>query len=463
MSNGKKKRLRRPDLETVYTINEDGSRNFLHPADVHGRWQLRKDILFAFLVVVYVGLPWLQVGGHPAVHVDIPGRLAYLFGLSFSNQDFYLLFFPLVGIGFSLFVLTALWGRIWCGYACPQTVFMEGIFRKLERLIEGPRDKRIKRNLGPWTGGKLGRKIVKWIIFVGISTGIAHAFLSYFIPARELYSIIWKGPAGHGVAFGWTVFWTVLMSFNFLWFREQTCLILCPYGRLQSALIDDNTVVIGYDENRGEPRERGVDKGGDCIDCYRCVAVCPTGIDIRGGLQMECVGCANCIDACDDMMERIGKPKGLVRYDSLKGFSGLKQRFFRPRVYGYMAFFLVWFVGAFLAIGQRTNFEAKSVRSQGMPFQLVGDDLRNLYTLHIQNKTDESRIYLVSFGGAEGPEPEMLISQTRLALAPFEVANVPIFATLPRADYPGTFPMEIAVTDSLSGEVKPVTFNFRGP
>ncbi|MBC8366582.1 cytochrome c oxidase accessory protein CcoG [bacterium] len=463
MSSEKKKRLRRPDLETVYTINEDGSRNFLHPADVHGRWQVRKDILFAFLVVVYVGLPWLQVGGHPAVHVDIPGRLAYLFGLSFSNQDFYLLFFPLVGIGFGLFVLTALWGRIWCGYACPQTVFMEGIFRKLERLIEGPRDKRIKRNLGPWTGGKLGRKAFKWIFFVGISAGIAHAFLSYFIPARELYSIIWQGPAGHGVAFGWTIFWTVLMSFNFLWFREQTCLVICPYGRLQSALIDDDTVVIGYDENRGEPREKGVDKGGDCIDCFRCVAVCPTGIDIRAGLQMECVGCANCIDACDDMMERIGKPKGLVRYDSFKGLSGLKRRFFRPRVYGYMAFALIWFVGAFLAIGQRSNFEAKSVRSSGLPFQLVGDDLRNLYTLHIQNKTDEPRVYLVSFGGAEGPEPEMLISQTRLYLAPFEVANVPIFATLLRADYPGTFPMEIAVTDSLSGEVKPVTFNFRGP
>ena len=459
----KKRSLRRPELDTVYTINEDGSRNFMHPADVHGRWQIRKNAIFAILLAIYVGLPWLQVGGHPAVNVDIPGRLAYFFGLSFSNQDFYLLFFPLFGIGFSLFVVTTLWGRAWCGYACPQTVFMEGIFRKLERIIEGPRDKRIRRNLGPWTGGKLVRKSFKWVLFLAIAAGIAHTFLSYFIPARELFSIVMQGPGEHSVAFGWTLFWTVVMAFNFIWFREQTCLIICPYGRLQSALIDDDTVIIGYDEKRGEPREKGADKGGDCIDCYRCVAVCPTGIDIRNGLQLECVGCNNCIDACDDMMERIGKPKGLVRYDSMNGLAGLKRRFMRPRVYGYMFFALVWAVGAFLALNHRTNFEAKSVRSQGLPFQLIGDDLRNLYTLHLQNKTDGPRVYFVSFGGSEGSEPEMLISQSRLALEAFEIANVPIFATLSRSDYLSDFDMEIAVTDSISGEVKPVTFRFRGP
>jgi len=463
VSERKKGRLRRPELDTVYSINTDGSRNFLHPADVRGRWQNRKNLIFAVLVLIYLGLPWIQIGGQPAFHVDIPGRQAHLFGFSFSNQDFYLLFFPLVGMGFSLFVMATLWGRIWCGFACPQTVFMEGIFRKIERLIEGSRDQRIRRNMGPWTAGKLARKLVKWAIFVAIATGIAHAFLSYFIPARELFGIILKGPSGHWTAFGWTLFWSVVMSFNFLWFREQTCLIVCPYGRLQSALIDDDSVNIGYDEKRGEPRERGVDKGGDCIDCYRCVAVCPTGIDIRNGLQMECVGCANCVDACDEMMDRIGKPKGLIRYDSIRGLAGLKKRFLRPRVYGYLTFALVWLAGAALSLGQRSNFEAKSLRSRGLPFQLVEGNIRNLYTLQIQNKSDQRRVYFVKLDGSEGPEPEMLISQPRVELDPFEVASVPIFATLPRDEYGRDFPMTFAVTDSLSGESNSVTVRFRGP
>lgn len=456
-------KLRRPELDTVYTINEDGSRNFLHPADVRGSWQVRKNWIFAILLVVYVGLPWLEIGGKPAVHLNIPDRLAYLFGLSFSNQDFYLLFFPLAGAGLALFALTSLWGRIWCGYACPQTVFMEGVFRKLERWIEGPRDRRIRRNLGPWTPGKVLLKSLKWLLFVILSAGIAHVFLSYFIPARELYPIIWKGPAGHWTAFGWTVFWTVIMAFNHLWFREQTCLILCPYGRLQSALVDDDTVIIGYDSQRGEPREKGVDKGGDCVDCYRCVAVCPTGIDIRNGLQMECIACANCIDACDDMMRRVGKPEGLLRYDSLKGFLGKSRRFLRPRIFGYLLFFLVWLTGTVWALGQRTDFEAKSLRSRGLPFQLIEGKLQNLYTLHLQNKTDEERVYFLSPGDLGGPEPEVLISQPRLRLAPFEIANVPIFATLLRDDFRESFPVTIQVSDSLSGKTRDVVLRFRGP
>lgn len=455
--------MRRPDLDTVYTVNDDGSRNFLHPADVRGRWQKRKNAIFAFLVAVYVGLPWLQVGGHPSILIDIPGRQAFLFGQTFTNQDFYLLFFPLVGAGLLLFALTAFWGRIWCGYACPQTVFMEGVFRKLERLIEGPREQRIRRNLGPRAADLIWRKVVKWSLFVFLSAAIANVFLSYFIEPRELVAIILMGPAGHEVAFGWTVFWTVIMSFNFLWFREQTCLIVCPYGRLQSALIDEDTVVIGYDQGRGEPRAKGVDMGGDCVDCFRCVTVCPTGIDIRNGLQMECIGCANCIDACDEMMERIGKPSGLLRYDSLRALAGGARRFMRPRVWAYAAFGLVLLAGSAIVFSQRTMFEAKSVRSRGLPYQLAGEDIRNLYTIHIQNKTDRERVFRISAGDAEGPDPEFIIAQPRVQLGAFEVATVPVFATLSRDQYTAAFTLALTVSDSLSGKQRSIDLRFRGP
>ena len=271
-------RGRRPDLETVYTINPDGSRNFLHPADVRGRWQVRKNLVWAVLMLIYLGVPFVTVGGKPAVLFDIPGRSAHLFGTVFTNQDFHLVFFLLVGFGLTLFVVTSLWGRVWCGFACPQTVFMEGVFRRLERWIEGPRLTRVRRNLGPWTADKAWRKGLKHAVFLGLCWIFAHAFIAYFVPVRELSHAVTGPPQAHMAAFIWGLAWTAVLFVDYAWFREQTCLIVCPYGRLQSALIDPDTIVIGYDEKRGEPRQKGVDKGGDCVDCHRCVDVCPTGI-----------------------------------------------------------------------------------------------------------------------------------------------------------------------------------------
>ena len=286
---------RRPDLDSVYTINPDGSRNFMHPADVHGKWQVVKNIVYTVLLVVYLIMPWIKIGGYPAVHFDVPGRTAHLFGTTFTNQDFHLMFFLLLGFGLSMFLITSLWGRVWCGFACPQTVFLEGVFRRIERWIEGPRIQRVRRNLGPLTGAKLWRKLLKHAVFLGLSYAFAHAFIAYFLPARELLEVIGSHPREHMGAFIWGIAWTAVLYFDYSWFREQTCLIICPYGRLQSTLIDYDTIVIGYDGQRGEPRHKGVDKGGDCIDCRRCIDVCPTGIDIRNGMQLECIACSNCI------------------------------------------------------------------------------------------------------------------------------------------------------------------------
>jgi cytochrome c oxidase accessory protein FixG len=370
------------------------------------------------------------------------------------------------GIGFVLFVVTSLWGRVWCGYACPQTVFMEGVFRRIERWVEGPRLTRIRRNRGPWTFDRTWRKILKQLIFLLLSYLIAHIFLTYFLPAHELLEVIRSNPKEHMSAFLWTMFWTGILYFNYTWFREQTCLIVCPYGRLQSTLIDSETIIIGYDQSRGEPRMKGVDQGGDCIDCYRCVEVCPTGIDIRNGLQMECIGCANCIDACDEVMVKIDKPPGLVRYDSQRGFDGDRRRFLRPRVWIYLGLGIVGMVAAFFFSSERAAYEAKVVRSRGMPFVIEEGRIRNLYTLHIQNKTTGSAVYFIAPADDITTLPgslEFIIPQRVVRLAGLASTQTPLFATLPRAEYTGPFDFHFTVTDSLTAQERWVKVRFRGP
>jgi cytochrome c oxidase accessory protein FixG len=460
-----KGKARRPDLDTVFTINADGSRNFLHPADVRGTWTRRKNFTFFVLIAIYVLVPWIEIGGHPAVNIDIPGRAAFLFGQTFTNQDFYLLFFLVSGMGFALFVVTSLWGRIWCGYACPQSVFLEGVFRRVERWVEGPRDARIRRNLGPWTFGKAQRKVLKHALFIVLAFLNAHVFVAYFIAPRELIAAMTGPPAEHWAAFLWVTAWTAILYFDFAWFREQTCLILCPYGRLQSALVDADTIVIGYDETRGEPRSKRTTEGGDCIDCYKCVAACPTGIDIRNGLQMECVGCANCIDACDEVMARVDRPKGLVRYDSQRGLGGeARQRFFRPRVFLYAALGLLGLAVFGFTSGRRSSFEVHVLRTRGMPYVIDEGHIRNVYAIRIQNKGNEPGVFRVTAQTAEGQvPPEIIVAQTRLGIASLGDATTPIVATLGREDWTQAFPITVAVTDSATGRVRNVEVRFRGP
>jgi cytochrome c oxidase accessory protein FixG len=449
----------------MFTVNADGSRNFLHPADVHGRFQRRKSAIWAVLLLLYVGVPWIDVGGRPAVHLDLPGRNAFLFGATFTNQDFYLVFFLVSGLGFALFVATALWGRIWCGYACPQTVFLEGVFRRVERWLEGPRDARIRRNAGPWTRDKLARKGAKHAIFLGLAWLNAHAFLAYFIPAKELLHAVTGAPGAHWAAFVWGTAWTAVLYFDYAWFREQTCLVICPYGRAQSALIDADTIVIGYDRGRGEPRSRVSEEGGDCVDCFRCVAVCPTGIDIRNGLQMECVGCGNCIDACDDVMAKVGRPRGLVRYDSQRGFEGQPRRTLRrPRVLVYASLAALGLSVAGFVAGRREPFEVRVLRSRGMPYELDDASIRNVFNLHVQNKQGRPAVYSLAArleGDAESLE--VVVAQPRLALDSLDDAITPVIATLPRAAWSATLPFTITVTDSTTGHARDVELGFRGP
>jgi cytochrome c oxidase accessory protein FixG len=316
--------MNRPTLETLSTIRTDGSRKFVHPADVKGRFTSGRRAAGALLLLIYIALPWIPVRGYPAVFLDVQERRFHFMGLTLATQDLWVGFFLITGLAFALFYMTALLGRLWCGWTCPYTVFMEHVYRRVERLIDGDATARRCLEDAPWTRRKIVKRALKHGVFLLISAVIAHVFLSYFVSIPKLYEMMKGPPTQHVRAFAVVTFLTGALYFAFSWFREQFCIILCPYGRLQSALTDDHTVLIGYDEARGEPRGKAGSTHGACIDCRRCVQVCPTGIDIRNGLQLECIGCAACVDACDDIMTKLKRPTGLVRYDSYVGLKGGK-------------------------------------------------------------------------------------------------------------------------------------------
>jgi cytochrome c oxidase accessory protein FixG len=382
---------KKPNLVSLTTINDDGSRYFLHPADVTGFWTRIRRLFGLCLILVYVALPWIPINGHPAVFLDVEKRLFHLFGLTLAPQNMWVMFFAVTGMGFALFFITSLLGRVWCGWACPYTVFLDHVYRRIERWLEGDAMARRKLDAAPWTPGKILRRGVKHLLFAGVAALIAHVFLSYFVSMARLYSFMQEGPLQHVTAFGIIVFLTLVLWFCFGYFREQFCIIMCPYGRLQSALTDDDTVTIGYDAKRGEPRGAVGKTTGDCVDCHRCIQVCPTGIDIRNGLQLECIGCTACIDACDDIMTKVGRPKGLVRYDSPNGFDGLPKRILRPRIYAYTVLAVLGLVAlSVVAWLKMSPYAATLSRAGGSGFSSTAEAVSNIYLLRVQNLRNQT-------------------------------------------------------------------------
>ncbi len=439
--------------EHASSLRSDGSRNYVHPADVHGRFTTIRNVVFAALIAIYVALPFVKIGGKPAVFLDVKNRQFFLFGGVFNAQDFWLVFFLLSGIGLALLIVTAIKGRLWCGYACPHTVFLEGVFRRVERWIEGPRATRLRRNAAGMSFDKAWRKGLKHAIYVVLALLLSHVFVSYFVSLPSLVDMVQKSPAEHPTAFTWVMVMSAVLYFNFSWFREQLCLIICPYGRLQSAMTDRDTMVIGYDESRGEPRGKASDaSNGDCIDCKRCVVVCPTGIDIRNGLQMECVGCAACVDACDEIMEKVGRPTGLVRYDSLNGLEGNSTRIARPRLFFYGAIVALWLGGTVLAVAQSNAFEANILRHDGEPFALIDGNIRNSVRIHLVNKTGKRQMFVIQPAppedGSQSPI-EYVLPRTRIELESFGSTYVPILAMVPAEEMkPG---LKVRVQISMEG------------
>lgn len=424
-----RERVEPPD-RVLSTLNRDGSRRWLNPKLSPGRFLTARRAVAWLLIAVFVTLPHLRVDGRPAVLLDVVRREFTILGRTFLPTDSILLALLLVGTALSIFTVTALWGRVWCGWACPQTVYMEFVFRPLERWA--------KRGRAWRRGAKIG-------LYVLVSVALAHTFLAYFVSWDRLSQWILGSPGAHPVGFAIVCVVSLLMLFDFAYFREQTCIIVCPYGRFQSVMLDRGSMIVTYDGKRGEPRGRasrvelpvlGQRATGDCIDCTLCVQTCPTGIDIRDGLQMECVGCAQCIDACDAVMTKIGRPKGLIRYSSQEALDAGGKSRFRPRLVVYPLVVSAIF-GAFLYLLMFSSpLEVRVFRGKGMPFTLMAsDEVANQVRLHVVNRERESRTYRLTVMGVEGARLED--AESEIEVAPGEMVERTLTILAPRGAFRG--------------------------
>ncbi len=430
------------------SIRADGGRLAIHPLEVKGRFITWRRVTFIALIAIYLLAPLVHLGGHPAVHLDVGARRFYLLGGTFNAQDFWMVLLLATGFVFSVLFVTAWRGRLWCGWACPQTVFLEGVYRPIERLFDGPSTRRAKLAGQPWTGPRMARAVAKHAAYLAVSIFIAHAATALFVSLHDLRGMIVEGPAAHLEAFAWTTSFTAALYFNFGWFREQFCVVLCPYGRLQSVLHDKESVTVAYDAKRGEPRGKISTTTGDCIDCRKCVQACPTAIDIRDGLQMECLACAQCVDACDDVMARIGKPQGLIRYASQNELAGGKRRVLRPRLFLYAALATIAVGTLTVVLLTRTPFEANVLRLRGVPFVVEGDRVRNQLEVHVVNKSPERAQLKLEIRGPAGLEVQL--ARDVVELGSLEDTRVPLVVSLPKS-LKGHTQLELVVVDATSG------------
>ncbi len=428
----------------------------IHAREVDGLFdRLRGGTTFLLLAVYYV-LPWFTWDDRQAVLFDLPARRFYVFGLTFWPQDFFYMAWLLIIAGVALFFFTALAGRLWCGYVCPQTVWTNA-FVWMERITEGKRSKRIKLDKAPWSAEKILRKGSKQLLWISFALWTGFIFVGYFTPVRELAPKITSFSAG-----GWETFWILFYSFatygNAGFMREQVCKYMCPYARFQSAMFDRDSLIVSYDAARGEPRGRRSKKNGkgdrelgDCIDCTLCVQVCPTGIDIREGLQYECIACAACVDACDGVMDKMGYPRGLVRYTTENALEGKKSRVLRPRTTIYGALLLILIIGIVGAVSNRQELRLDVLRDRNALYRELADgQIENVYTLRLTNKDERDHQIRLEVAGLPGltvdestasftaKAGELTTVATRVQADPDEVAGGghPISFTVESEDSP---------------------------
>lgn len=400
-------------------LDEHGHRKLPIPAEVKGFWKKRRVIVQNVLLLVFLILPWIEIGGHQAILIDIPNREFAFFGLKMYSHDAPLLFFLIFGLAIFLGLITALFGRVWCGWACPQTVFIERVYRQIEIWIEGYYRDRRKLRDQELDFKKLLKLTIKWSAFALVSYLVAKSFLAYFHVSNN--SVI--------------LFFTAVFTWNFGWFREQFCLIACPYGKVQSLLMDAQSVTVMYDQKRG-----------DCIDCGRCFQVCPTGIDIRNGLQMECIACTACIDACDEIMDKVKKPRGLIRYKSLEG---VVVNWFRPRAIIYSSLTIISFISLLALAFNHSDERFLILRGKTTPFLVTEinqeEVVLNQFIFRTENRGEEDLEISLALGSEKA---KLQISQNPIHSPKKKKIDVPFFILVPKSDWStlGSHDVEVLIT-----------------
>lgn len=437
------------------SVAPDGRRRWIYARQPAGRFYRARTLVSVLLLAFLAAMPFVRIGGQPAVLLNVLERRFILFGVAFWPQDFALVVLIALTVIVGLALSTAAVGRVWCGWLCPQTVFMEMVFRRLEYLIEGSAAQQLRRNRGPWTADRLWRAGVKHAVFFGLSFAIANLFLAYIIGVDELWRIVTDPPDTHLEGLVAITLFSFVFYAVFARFREQACVLACPYGRVMSSLVDRRTITVTYDDRRGEPRGR-LTRGdeasgaarGDCVDCHQCVTVCPTGIDIRNGIQLECVNCTACIDACDDVMRRLGRPVGLIRLTSHDAVRRGRTRHLSPRVAAYAVVWLALVTTAAVLLVRRPSVDALVLRQAGTLFtRLPTGEVVNFYTVQIFNRSPEEQRFEIVATAPRGARITALGPLNRVG--PHALLDTRLMVSAP--------------PESLAGVSTPVRFELRIP
>ena len=460
--------------DSIATVNEDGKRSWIYPKKPSGSfYQKRKVVSYILLAFLFVA-PFIKINGNQFLMFNILERRFNIFGFPFWPQDFHLFVISMIiGVVF-ITLFTVGFGRIFCGWICPQTIFMEMVFRRIEYWIDGDRNKQRKLDRQKWDAEKIKKRLLKWFIFLLISFLIANIFLAYLIGSDKLLRYITEGPVEHMSTLAPLLIFTAVFYFVFAWFREQVCIIACPYGRLQGVLLDNKSIVVAYDHKRGEGEngrkkfrkneDRDALGHGDCIDCFQCVHVCPTGIDIRNGTQLECVNCTACIDECDHIMESINKPKGLIRYASEDEIEKKEKFKLTARMKGYIAVLIILIGVLFGMLLLRNDVEARVLRLPGQLYEHKDNNIiSNVFTYKLINKTTKT-IDQVTFKLRNFEGTIKLVSANENFTVPAQgLAEGTLFIEIDQADLEGD--KNKLMIDVYSGDnlIDNTTVNFLGP
>lgn len=442
------------------TLNGDGTRRWVRPRLFQGKFYQRRLVTAWSLIALFAGLPFLRIQGKPVVLLDVRHWEFTLFGRTFLPTDGVLLMLLLLSIFVTVFLVTAVLGRAWCGWACPQTVYMEFLFRPIERLIEGDQHEQARLD----REGPNARRVVKTGIFLVLSALVGNLFLSYFVGTATLAHWMRGTPSEHPTAFLVMGVTSVLVFFDFTYFREQMCTVACPYARLQSALLDKKSLLVAYDSARGEPRGKKGRTKGDCVDCGLCVAACPTGIDIRNGLQLECIACTQCADACDGVMHKLKRPLGLIRYtseDALATKNEKRRSLFRPRVVVYVTALFLIFTALGVSASGRSVAEVSLLRGIDAPFVAQGKFIRNHVRIKIQNRTHGAAAYTLAL--LDSADTELVVPENPLHVRAGEHATESLFLVAPRGSFhAGKRDVRLRISDGAGFE-RTLSYRLLGP